>query len=56
MTMDRPIVTMVWRRSWPGMKRKIDTCMTRPTSAAAAKPAASASSQEPVNCAVKNPR
>jgi hypothetical protein len=55
-TMDSPIVTSVCRRSCPGMKRKIESCMTRPTAAAAAKPTASAISQDPVNWAAKNPR
>jgi hypothetical protein len=55
-TIESAIVTRVCRRSWPGMKRKIDTCMARPTTAAAAKPAASAKSHDPVNCAAKNPR
>ena len=55
-TIDRPIVTMVWRRSCPCMKRKIDTCISRPASAATAKPTTSASTKEPVYCAVKKPR
>ena len=53
MTMDRPIVTMVWRRSCPGMKRKMLTCMSSPASAAPAKPTMSASHQKPVCKATK---
>ena len=48
MTIDRPMVTIVCRRSWPCMWRKISTCISRPASAAARKPAASASSHQPV--------
>ena len=47
-TIDSPIVTIVCRRSSPCMKRKIDTCIASPTIAAARKPAASATSHQPV--------
>ena len=42
------MVTMVWRRSSPCMKRNTVTCSTRPKRAALAKPAATATSHEPV--------
>ena len=54
-TMDSPIVTIVCRRSSPGMRRKIASCIARPTSADAAKPAAAASSHQPVFSATTKP-
>ncbi len=44
-----PIVTSVWRRSCPSMRRNTATCRTRPSSAAASAAAAKASSQDPVS-------
>ena len=55
MTIDRPIVTIVCRRSSPGMRRKISSCIASPTTAAARNPAATASSHDPVRSATKKP-
>ncbi len=54
-TIEMPIVTSVWRRSWPCMKRKIVTCSSRPISADAAKPQTTASTQEPVRSPTTQP-
>ncbi len=54
MTIDRPIVTSVWRRSSPCMWRSTSSWINSPASAAAAKPAASASSHQPVRSATMN--
>ncbi len=51
MTIDRPIVTIVWRSSSPCMWRSSSTWISRPTTAAARKPAATASIHQPVRSA-----
>jgi len=55
MTIDRPMVTIVWRRSWPCMWRRISTWISRPAMAAARKPPAIASTHQPVFSAIVNP-
>ena len=51
MTIDRPIVTIVWRSSWPCMWRSSSSWISRPATAAARKPAATARIHQPVRSA-----
>ena len=46
--MEMPIVTIVWRRSSPCMKRNTASCRNSPSAADARKPTATARSQDPV--------
>ena len=55
-TIEMPIVTMVWRSSWPCMKRNTETCSRNPTSAAEAKPAAMARNQLSVTSPTTQPQ
>ena len=56
MTIDRPIVTIVCRRSSPGMRRKISTCISEPDDRRGERiPPPTASSHEPVRSATKKP-